>query len=268
MVVPSFIVSEPTNTVVTNGQNAVFVVTAGGDEPLIYQWYFNKTNTLAEATNATLVLSNVAPAQAGSYSVVVANAHGSVTSTPALLSVLVPAFIVSGPTNSVVTNGQNAALAVIAGGDEPLTFQWYFNETNSLADATNATLILNNAAPTQSGSYAVVVANAYGNVTSAPALLNIVVPPTIACSADRRVASSLSVSRNRGTGSSIPLRLQPDLTSRRMASIGGPEPSSSIGPIAVGCGICLVFARGTSPTTSLISWSTGSAGCRAQRSMP
>ena len=50
------------------GSNVLFTVTAQGTAPLAFQWYFNQTNGLAGATNTTLVLSNVCPAQAGSYS--------------------------------------------------------------------------------------------------------------------------------------------------------------------------------------------------------
>ena len=45
------------------------------------------------ATNASLTLTNVQPANAGSYSVVVTNPVGSVTSAVAVLTVLVPPVI-------------------------------------------------------------------------------------------------------------------------------------------------------------------------------
>jgi hypothetical protein len=56
----------------------------------IYQWYINGTNALGGATNALLRLTNVQPAQAGSYTVVVTDPAGAVTSAPALLSVILP----------------------------------------------------------------------------------------------------------------------------------------------------------------------------------
>jgi hypothetical protein len=58
---------------------------------LEYQWFFNGTNSLGLATtNAFLRLTNVQPAQAGLYTVVSANAFGTVTSAPATLSVIPP----------------------------------------------------------------------------------------------------------------------------------------------------------------------------------
>jgi hypothetical protein len=54
---------------------------------LHYQWYFNQTNALANATNATLTLSNVQIADAGQYHLVVANLSGAATSRVATLTV-------------------------------------------------------------------------------------------------------------------------------------------------------------------------------------
>ena len=103
---PAFIEGEPTNTLVIRGQSAEFSVTASGDQPLTYQWYFNQIQLIAEGTNATLVLSNVSLAEGGSYLVEVANGYGSVTSTPALLTVRIPPFIISEPTNVSVIFGK------------------------------------------------------------------------------------------------------------------------------------------------------------------
>jgi hypothetical protein len=62
-------------------------VAAAGSPSLAYQWFFNGTN-LAGATNTMLSLQNAFPANAGAYIVVVTNAFGSVTSNPAMLTVL------------------------------------------------------------------------------------------------------------------------------------------------------------------------------------
>ena len=59
-------------------------------EATSYQWYFSGANALGGATNASLELTNVQPAQAGAYTVVVTNILGAVTSDPALLSVIPP----------------------------------------------------------------------------------------------------------------------------------------------------------------------------------
>jgi subtilisin-like proprotein convertase family protein len=172
----------------TNGTSIQLQVGANGTGQLFYQWYFNVTNALPQQTNTTLVLTNVSAAQAGVYQVVVTNVYGSSTSAPANLVILLPAKILTGPADQVATNGNSVTWNVIADGTGPFSYQWYFNLTNTLASATNSSLVLSNVSPSQAGTYEVVVANAYGSVTSTPAKLLIFVPPTIVCGTNMTVA--------------------------------------------------------------------------------
>ncbi len=77
------IVVPPASQSVTVGSPVSFGVVASGGEPLAYQWRFNGT-TLPGETGAVLTLNNVDLGQAGSYSVVVSNRLGSVTSSATL----------------------------------------------------------------------------------------------------------------------------------------------------------------------------------------
>ncbi len=86
---PPIITSQPTNQEVVAGQTAQFSVTASGAGPLSYQWLFNLTNVLAGGAGSGCTLTNVQPAQAGNYFVLVTNTGGAVTSSPALLQVYV-----------------------------------------------------------------------------------------------------------------------------------------------------------------------------------
>jgi len=61
-------------------------VAAEGYGPLSYLWHYNGT-VIAGATSSTYSISNVQARQAGTYSVEVANAAGSVPSDDALLAV-------------------------------------------------------------------------------------------------------------------------------------------------------------------------------------
>ncbi len=65
-----------------------FKVAATGTRPLSYEWFFNQERITGSATT-TLTLSNVQPAQAGQYFVIVSNVGGSAQSSNAALSVLV-----------------------------------------------------------------------------------------------------------------------------------------------------------------------------------
>ena len=78
---------QPTNQNVNAGVTVSFEVVATGALPLNYQWYFNGTNLLAGATNATFALTNVLLTNAGSYVVTVTNIYGMVISTNAMLTV-------------------------------------------------------------------------------------------------------------------------------------------------------------------------------------
>jgi kumamolisin len=68
------------------GSDVVLSVAATGTEPLAYQWNLNGI-AITGATSATLTLANVGTSQAGTYTVTVTNALGSVTSNAATLTV-------------------------------------------------------------------------------------------------------------------------------------------------------------------------------------
>lgn len=82
------ITTQPVSQTVGTGASATFSVTASGTS-LTYQWAHGGTNVPA-GTAATLTLNNVQAADAGSYTVVVTNANGSVTSNPATLTIDTP----------------------------------------------------------------------------------------------------------------------------------------------------------------------------------
>ena len=84
-----------------------------------------------------------------------------------------PAILVP-PRTQTAEVGSAVALRVKASGSSPLFCLWYLNATNLLCCSTNRDLNLTNLQLSQSGAYTVVVSNALGAVTSAPALLNVI----------------------------------------------------------------------------------------------
>jgi uncharacterized delta-60 repeat protein len=68
------------------GQNTSLAVAAVGTSPLSYQWRKDGT-ALGRGTTAALTLTNLQGSDAGAYSVVVSNQYGSVTSSPAFVTV-------------------------------------------------------------------------------------------------------------------------------------------------------------------------------------
>lgn len=172
------ITSQPTNVTVLAGGTTTFTVSASGSPAPAYQWFLNTTNLLAGKTFATLLLSNVQPAQAGAYSVTVSNGSGAATSAVAQLTVLVPPAITSQPTNQTVTAGATATFNVSATGTPPLAYQWRLTGTN-LVGVTTPSLSLPNVAPSQAGAYSVTVSNVAGQATSSVAQLTVLVRPSI-----------------------------------------------------------------------------------------
>jgi hypothetical protein len=171
------ITAPPLDRVVATNANVTFAVSVCGTPPFTYRWLFNG-QPISDATNAVLNLQNVAPSAAGEYRVVVANAAGSVTSSPAMLNVQFPPVIVTNPESSTVVREQDATFSVTAGGTPPFSYQWRFNGA-TLPGATNSILRLTGVQPSQGGSYTVVVQNTAGAVASSPATLTVLIPATI-----------------------------------------------------------------------------------------
>jgi len=95
MVVAPTIAGQPQSQAVAQGQYACFSVAASGS-PLGYQWSFNGT-TLPTGTSSALGFTNARMANAGSYSVVLSNAAGCVTSAVATLTVTNPVVRLATP---------------------------------------------------------------------------------------------------------------------------------------------------------------------------
>jgi uncharacterized repeat protein (TIGR01451 family) len=168
--------SGPSNLVVFAGSNVIYRVTAAGSEPLLHQWRFNGA-ALPGATNGVLIVPNAQAANAGNYSVTVANKWGVAFSGQARLSVQAPPLISQQPQSRTVLAGADTTFIVTASGGA-LQYQWRFNGTNILG-ATNAALTVTNAQLSTAGAYDVRVNNNFGATTSLVATLTVLVPPFI-----------------------------------------------------------------------------------------
>ena len=172
--IPPQITEQPTNLIVTQGQDAAFTGAASGT-PLNFYWMFG-TNVVG--TNATLTLNSVTGSQAGSYILVVSNFLGSATSAPTVLSVLFPITLVASPTNVAVPVGGNAVFGVSVTGN-PLNYQWW-KDGNPLTGANTSNYSIVNVALTNAGGYSVIVSNQFNSVTSSVANLTVgILPQTV-----------------------------------------------------------------------------------------
>ena len=82
---PLAITTQPRSQLGFWGKSATFTVAATGEQPMSYQWQKGGT-PITGASDASLVLTNLQMTDAGAYSVVVTNVYGSVTSSPAILT--------------------------------------------------------------------------------------------------------------------------------------------------------------------------------------
>ena len=171
------IVQQPTNLTVIVGKAASFSITAGGTPPLSYQWLKGGVK-IAGATSKTFSIAAAKATDAADYSVTVTNLAGRVTSSNATLVVLVPPTITQGPTNLTVILGQPALFSVAATANAPLSYQWR-KGTLAIPGATDPSYLIPSAQVSDAATYSVVITNVAGKVTSANAVLAVLVPPQL-----------------------------------------------------------------------------------------
>jgi len=98
------------------GNSAALTATASGSGFLWYQWFRDGT-PVEGATKATLAVNSASPTNVGSYTVVVANAGGSVVSAPARLEGITGSVLSNLSVRTTLGAGQTLTLgAVVSGG--------------------------------------------------------------------------------------------------------------------------------------------------------
>lgn len=176
--VPPQIFTEPVGpAAIYTSETLSLSVIAGGTPDLIYQWRTNST-AIAGATNSAYSRLNMTTNGNGSYDVVIANAFGSVTSAPVVITVL-PQFaptITSQPVGASVYQNGYVNLQVGADGGN-LRYRWYQNGSPVPA-GSNASYVISPAQGTNAGNYYVVVSNTISAVTSVTVPVTVTVPAT------------------------------------------------------------------------------------------
>jgi hypothetical protein len=170
------ITTQPANQTVSVGQAATFSVVASGSAPLQYQWQKSGSAIAGATASSYTTPATVIGDNGSSFTVVVSNAAGGMTSNAATLSVTAAPTapqITTQPANQTVSVGQTATFSVVATGSAPLQYQWR-KGGSAIAGATvssyttPATVIGDNGS-----SFTVVVSNATGSITSNAATLTV-----------------------------------------------------------------------------------------------
>ena len=178
------IIIEPVSQSSAVGGTIEFTVSASGAGTLAYQWRKNTTNmvnggNIVGANTEVLTLSNIALSDQANYTCWITNNFGSVTSSIATLSVVVPPGITTQPKSANKVVGTNVTFSVIASGTAPFFYQWYKDGT-SISNATLNAFTMSGLFVSDSGAYSVRVSNAAGTIISSNAVLNVGYAPVIA----------------------------------------------------------------------------------------
>ncbi|ATC63731.1 hypothetical protein CMV30_07065 [Nibricoccus aquaticus] len=165
------ITTQPVSISGAIGQSASFSVVATGVPAPTYQWKKGGID-ITGATGASYAIASPVVGDAGTYTVVVTNAAGSVTSNAATLTLGSLPAITTQPAAVSVNVGTTATFSVIASGTGPLTYQWQKNSVN-ISGATSTSYTINPVQTIDGASYRVVVTNALGSTTSNAATLTV-----------------------------------------------------------------------------------------------
>jgi hypothetical protein len=172
---PSF-TTEPQSVLAMSGSNVVLWAVATGSG-ITFQWYLNG-NSVTNATNTDLSITNFAAGNAGNYYAVASNIAGCATSTVANVTLVLPPTppaIVAQPLSQTNSPGASVSFTVAAAGSPPLTYQWCKGGT-LIAGAVSNTYTIASVSTTDAAQYSVVVFNPGGSTTSQPATLTVSLP--------------------------------------------------------------------------------------------
>lgn len=241
------ITRQPAEQVAAVGANVAFQVSVGGTAPFTYQWRKDGA-MIVGASLASLVLTNVAATNAGSYTVLVSNSAGTATSNPATLSIGTGPLITTVPVGQAAAVGSNVSFVVAASGTAPLSYQW-LKDGRPIIGANNATLALSTVTNADAGSYSVAVTNSVGTMTSRAV--------TLVVSAPSSRLANLSVRTGAGAGN------QTLIVGFVLSGEGGTKPVlvRGIGPSLSAFGVAgalddpqLTLYRGTIPVAANDNW--------------
>jgi hypothetical protein len=175
----------PKSVTIASGKKATFTVKASGSR-LTYRWYASangkKWSKISKATKSSYSATAKSSLNGHRYRVVIKNAHGSVTSHSATLTVAVKPRITSQPRPATVVSGKKVSFTVHATGNA-LSYQWYAGAPGKpyvrIKGATKSSYALTTSASKNGYSYKVAVENKAARVVSSRAKLTVVTKPKI-----------------------------------------------------------------------------------------
>ncbi len=203
------IVAQPQGGWVAGGDDFSLSVEARGTPPLTYQWYFQGAPLTGQTSNV-LSLTSVTTDNSGTYAVAASNGAGTRWSDTVRLAVFEP-VIRTQPRGGEIEAGTNFTFTVVAGGNPPFTYQWFFNGAplvESTTSLSSNSLPLTNVMAAQSGTYYVVVTTAAGSLRSDNAVLTVDDPAILSQPTGGRVSAGTNFTFTVTAAGTSPLTYQ------------------------------------------------------------
>ena len=163
---------QPQGDTICAGQPLLISSSASGSG-LLYQWY-KGTTSIPGAIGPDYSVQSASAGDAGTYSVIITNPCGTVTSDVAEVVVNVAPSISTQPADAAIYDGDTLRMVVTANGSEPLTYQWY-HDTTMIDGATDSMYVVDSATAETQGYYSCIVSNECGSDTSLVAIANVTV---------------------------------------------------------------------------------------------
>lgn len=135
------IIGQPLGLTARVGQTVTLAVGANGSPPLTFQWRLNGVN-LPNTNGASIQIANAQQANSGSYSVVVQNGHGSVTSSEAVLLVYAAPPTPQPPPPQTALATEQLSPAQTAVPQSPTSQQLRVKAGATTVDPAKATVVL------------------------------------------------------------------------------------------------------------------------------
>ena len=150
---PVITVQPVSQIICPNVGNSVTLSVSATGSGLTYQWKKNGADIVG-ATAATYTISNVVTSSAGTYSVIVTNTAGAISSNAAFLNISVA--VQPSPSTQLIATGASDTISIAA--NNATGFQWKKNGVD-VAGATGATMIINPFNASDAGTYTVMILN-------------------------------------------------------------------------------------------------------------
>jgi hypothetical protein len=184
LVVSPLVVGQPSDAMACLGSSTSFTVVAAGTSAHTYQWQHNglsladQAGHISGSTAATLSLTNVVAADAGSYSCVVSDLCFTGMSNSATLTVDTPVAITGNPSSQALCPGNSVCFTAAASGSPSPAYQWRKNG-NAISGAVSQMYCIPSVSSADAGTYDCVAANLCGSMATSGAVLTVYAPPSI-----------------------------------------------------------------------------------------